>query len=148
MVFNKDFQYISGNVIDLKIIDYYQGNEKELPFYWFEIISKSTGRPIGKVSIRIGNNYHSYFNGNIGYEIDEEYKGHNYSYYACLMVLEIAKYHKMSRLHITCDFDNIASQKIIEKLDAVLLETVVPPTNFVYYYDGIPAKRIYLLQLS
>lgn len=148
MNFNSDFKYIFGEIVDLKIIDYYPGNDKELPFYWFDIIPKTVNKPVGKISIRIGSNYDSYYNGNIGYEVDEEYRGNNYSYYACKMVMEIAKYHNMKQINITCDFDNIASQKIIEKLGATLLEICVPPRDHIYYYEGMPAKRIYLLHLK
>ena len=121
---NRSFDFIAGDILSLKLIFFNEGDEVEIPYYWYEIFLNSTGNPIGKISIRIGHNYHSYFNGNIGYEIDEEYRGHNYSLIASKMVLEIAKYYNMSDLVLTCDEDNVASYKTIEKLGAKLIEII------------------------
>jgi predicted acetyltransferase len=46
--------------------------------------------------VRIGRNFHSHYDGNIGYEIDEPYRGNGYAYEACLLVIGIARCHKMA----------------------------------------------------
>jgi len=148
MNFNKNLFYISGNLLDLQLIETFEGNEDELPFYYYNIILKTTNQPIGKISIRIGNNFHSYYNGNIGYEIDEKFRGNNYSYKACLMVLEVAKYHKMKKLNLSCNHDNISSYKTIEKLGAKLLEETVPPKEYIYYRKNMPKQKIYELEIK
>ena len=70
-VFNKDLYRIEGDDIELRLINTYEGEDGALPFYWWDIVLKSNNTPVGKISFRIGHNYHSYYNGNIGYEIDE-----------------------------------------------------------------------------
>lgn len=146
-VFNREFFYIEGDTLALYLIDTYEGKGDELPFYWWEIVLKSSNTAVGKIGLRLGHNYHSYYNGNIGYEIDEAYRGHHFALSACQLVLPVARYHGMERLYLTCDFDNVASSKTIEKLGATLVEEVRPPKDWIYYYEGVPTHRIYVLHL-
>ena len=74
--------------------------------------------------MRIGNNFHSYYNGNIGYEIEEIFRGKNYALKACKLVLPIAKAHGMNELFLTCDENNIPSYKTIEKLGGEVVACV------------------------
>lgn len=147
-IFNKDFNFIDSEKISLKIIDTYFNKDGDLPFYYWDIVLKSINKSIGKISFRIGSNYHSYFNGNIGYEIDEEYRGHNYAALACKLLFDVARYHKMKSFFITCDVDNIASYKTIEKIGGKLVEIVLPPKDYIYYFEGILEHRIYLIELD
>lgn len=146
-IFNKDFFSIDGDEIKLQLIDTYKGSKGALPFYWWNIILKRNNTSIGKISFRIGNNYHSYYNGNIGYEIDEEYRGNNYALKACKLILPIANFYNINKINLSCDYDNIASYKIIEKLDAKFVEEVVPPRDYIFYYDGIKPHKIYELEI-
>ncbi len=147
-IFNKNFYYIEGEHIELRLIDTYDSEDGELPFYWWDIILKQNHIAIGKISFRIGHNYHSYYNGNIGYEIDEEYRGHQYALLACQLVLRVAQYHKMDRIYLTCDYDNVASFKTIEKLGAKFIEEVLPPKDWIFYYDEVPPHKIYELSVE
>lgn len=146
-IFNKDFFTISNDELELKLIDVYQANKGAIPFYWWNIYLKPHNVKIGSISFRIGHNYHSYYNGNIGYEIDKEYQGNNYSYKACKMLIDVAKYHKMDKVYLSCNYDNIASYKTIEKLGAKLIEEFLPPLDYIYYYDNIPPQKIYELNI-
>ncbi len=74
-IFREEFYNVEGDMLDLRLIDTVDGKEAELPFYWWSIILKASGQEVGKISLRLGHNYHSRFNGNIGYEIDDEYRG-------------------------------------------------------------------------
>ncbi len=147
-IFNKDFFIINGKIIKLELIDTYDGSDSELPFYWWNIVLNNNNIKVGKISFRIGNNYHSYYNGNIGYEVDKEYRGNHYALKACKLVLRVAKYYNMDKIYLTCDFDNIASSKTIEKLGAKYLEEVKPPKDYVFYYENMPKQKIYELKLS
>lgn len=147
-IFNKDFFTINGDSLKLKLIDTYNGNSQKLPFYWWNIVLNSNNTKVGKISFRIGNNYHSYYNGNIGYEVDEKYRGNHYALKACQLVLKVAKYYNMDKIYLTCDFNNIASSKTIEKLGAKYLEEVKPPKDYVFYYENMPKQKIYELKLS
>ncbi|MBO5462961.1 MAG: GNAT family N-acetyltransferase [Clostridia bacterium] len=144
--FLNDFDILSDGEITLRISQKYQGDDELLPFYYYDICVGDT--PIGKISIRIGNNYHSYYNGHIGYEIDKENRGNNYAYKACKLVLQVAKAHSMRELILTCDESNIASYKTIEKLGAELIEIVKPPKDYFAYREDMEKQRIYKLCLK
>ena len=143
--FMNSFDILSNDEVTLKISQKYKGDDELLPFYYYDIIIGDS--IVGKISIRIGNNYHSYYNGNIGYEIDKEYRGNNYSYKACKLVLQVAKTHGMDELILTCDESNIASYKTIEKLGAELVEIVKPPKDYFAYRENMEKQRIYKLHI-
>ena len=147
-LFNKEFYHVEGDNIELHLIDTYEGGKDELPFYWWNIVLKSNNVAVGKISFRIGHNYHSYYNGNIGYEVDEEYRGHYYALLACQLILKVAQYHKMEKIYLSCDYDNVASYKTIEKLGAKLIEEVLPPKDYIFYYDEIKIQRIYEMDIE
>ena len=147
-IFSKAFYNIIGERIELRLIDTYDGENGSLPFYWWDIVLESEDITVGKISFRIGHNYHSYFNGNIGYEVDKEHRGNHYSLQACQLLMPVAKYHGMDRIYLSCDCDNAASYKTIERLGANLIEEVEPPHDYIYYYEGMPKQRIYELSIT
>lgn len=147
-LFHESFFNIIGEHLELRLINTYEGKDGSLPFYWWDIVLKSDNIAIGKISFRIGHNYHSYYNGNIGYEIDETYRGNHYALLACQLVLQVAQYHNMDKIYLTCDYDNEASYKTIEKLGAKLIEEVRPPEDYIYYYEGIANHKIYELSID
>ena len=144
--FLSNIDAMSDGEIALRISQKYQGDDELLPFYYYDICVGDIA--VGKISVRIGNNYHSYYNGNIGYEIDKEYRGNNYAYNACKLVLQVAKAHGMNELILTCDESNIASYKTIEKLGADLIEIVKPPEDYFAYREDMEKQRIYKLCLE
>lgn len=147
-IFNRDFYHISNDEIELKLIDVYPSNKGAIPFYWWNIYLKNTNTKVGSISFRIGHNYHSYYNGNIGYEVDKEYQGNNYAYKACMLLFEVAKYHNMKKIYLSCSYDNIASYKTIEKLGGKLVEEITPPNDYIYYFEGMKPHRIYQINID
>lgn len=147
MEFNNEFDTIIGKRISLNITDKNQGSQDELPFYYYDIYLLNTTTQVGKISIRIGHNYHSYFNGNVGYEINEEFRGNHYALESVKLIIDVAKYHHMKHLILSCAEDNVASYKTIEKLDAQLIEVVIPPKEYIFYYEGIEPHRIYRMDI-
>ena len=87
---------------------------------------------VGRLVLRSGDEYSRYYDGHIGYTIDEEYRGHNYAYQACLLLKE---YVKEDTLIITCDPNNIASKKTIEKLGCEYIETKPVPASLKKYFS-------------
>lgn len=138
---------IKGDLLTLSCIKLEPGNAYEIPFYWYNIILNESKERIGKISIRIGHNYHSYFNGNIGYEIDEAYRGHHYAIEACKMILSVAKAHQMTYIYLCYDEENVASYKTIEQLGGRLVEIILPPKDYFGYYEGMSRSRIYQLDI-
>lgn len=143
--FSDRFDQIAREGMTLRIIEKSEGTAELLPFYYYDILVGES--PIGKISIRIGDNFHSYYNGHIGYEIDERAQGHGYARQACDLVLDVARFHGMSRLYLTCDEDNTASYRTIEKLGGSLLEICDVPKEYFAWFEGIKRHRIYQVNL-
>lgn len=118
-----------------------------LPYYIFGIYLKD--KFVGKIVLREGNIKQRYYDGHIGYSIDEEYRGHHYAYQACLLIKDIAKEKGFKELVFTCNPDNIASKKTIEKLQATYIETKpVPKEMQSDFKPGDKIKDIYILELE
>ncbi|MBP3520625.1 MAG: GNAT family N-acetyltransferase [Oscillospiraceae bacterium] len=143
--FDPRFDTLTDGEVTLWVMEKKEAGRVELPFYYYDICVR--GVPVGKISIRIGDNFHTYYNGHIGYEVDEPYRGHGYAGRAARMVLEVARHHGMKFLYITCDEDNLASARTIEGLGARLLEICEVPREYFAWYEGIPRHRIYRLEL-
>ncbi len=143
--FFNDFDYLTDGEIDLKISGKYFGDKEMLPFYYYDIFLKD--RFIGRISMRIGRDFNSYYNGNIGYEIEENFRGNNFAFKACKLVLLIAKAHGMKEIILTCDENNIPSYKTIEKLGGELIEITKPPKTYFAYRDNVKKQRIYKLNI-
>lgn len=141
--FTDKFDELQDDKVMLRVIEKNPGDDIMIPFYYYDIYEKQSQRQIGKISIRIGRNYHSYYNGNIGYEINEEARGHNYSYYASKLVLAVAAYHNMKDIYITCSKSNAASRNIIERLGADLVEIVDVPHDYFGYKSGMDKQCIF-----
>lgn len=54
----------------------------------------------------------------------------------------------MDKIYLSCDYDNAASYKTIERLGVKLVEEVAPPEDYIYYYEGMPKQRIYELKID
>ena len=146
-LFRKEFFFIDGDIVSLRLLETVEGDGDELPFYWWSIVENASGATVGKISLRLGHNCHSYWNGNVGYEVGEPYRGHHYAAIALKMTLPLARAHDMDHLIISCDEDNAASYKTIERCGGHLLEISYPPKDWIYYRPGLPLKRIYRIEL-
>lgn len=143
--FSDRFDVLDGGDLILRIREKAEGDGVLLPFYYYDIVAG--GLPVGKISIRIGDNFHSYYNGHIGYEVDPKFQGRGYARCACQLVLEVARAHGMTRLYLTCGEDNVPSYRTIERLGGRLLEICEVPRDYFAWYEGIPRHRIYQLDL-
>lgn len=118
-----------------------------LPAYYFAICDK-TGKQMGTCDLRIGHNHNTFYGGNIGYEIREPFRGHHYAGKACLLLLELAKKHRMTEVLITCSPDNHASRKTCEYAGADLLEIAeLPPDHPMRLEYGAVEKCRYRILL-
>lgn len=145
--FTDRFDTITGKGgITLRITEKHPGSEVLLPFYYYDIYAGGT--PVGKISIRIGDNAHSHWNGHVGYEIDPPYRGNHYSLEALKLVLPVAKHHGMNRILLTCAETNTASRKIIEAAGAILLEIAVPPETYFAWRPNMGKQCVYELQFQ
>ena len=90
-----------------------------------------------------GHNDKTYIGGNIGYGIDEPYRGHHYAAKACKLLFQQAKKHGLDYLIITCDPANVASYKTCEHAGGIFIETANIPEDNEMYAEGKRKVKIY-----
>lgn len=126
--FTDRFDRLTSGHMTLQITEKVPAGPDGLPFYFYDILTG--GQPVGKIGIRVGGNFHTYYNGNIGYEVDEPHRGHG-----------------MTALYLTCAEGNIASRRTIEHLGAEFLETCPVPREYFAWREGMERQRIYRLAI-
>ena len=117
-----------------------------VPAYYFDICLLD-GTKIGYCDLRIGHNTKTYIGGNIGYGIDEPYRGHHYAAKACALLFRQAKKHKMDHLIITCVPTNTASARTCELAGGIYVETADIPEDNEMYAEGKRQVTIYRFDL-
>lgn len=123
-----------------------QPEKRWLPAYYFEICLLD-GTPIGFCHLRIGHNDKTYIGGNIGYGVDEAYRGHRYAAKACCLAFKQARKHGMSHLFITCVAENAASARTCELAGGKLLEIADIPEDNEMYAEGKRQVKVYRFEI-
>ncbi len=123
-----------------------QPGKNWVPAYYFDICL-TDGTRIGECDLRIGHNDRLYIGGNIGYGIDEAYRGHRYAAQACEMVFRQTRKHGLEYVIITCDPSNAASARTCELAGGKYLETASVPENHDMYERGLRRVKIYRFDL-
>ena len=124
-----------------------QPEKRWLPAYYFDICLPD-GTKIGYCDLRIGHNDKTYIGGNIGYGIDEAYRGHHYAAEACALLFRLAQKHGMDYLIITCDPLNRASARTCELAGGQYIETAAIPEDNEMYAEGKRQAMIWRFDLS
>ena len=143
-----DTEFLKNDEICLKLTRTTDANpEKQwVPAYYFAICLPD-GTEIGQCDLRIGHNGKLFYGGNIGYGVDEAYRGHHYAGKACLLLFELAKRHGLEYLYITCDPANAASAKTCEWAGGTLEGTYDLPEDHDMYERGLRRVRVYRFAL-
>ena len=115
--------------------------KKWVPSYDFAICKD--GEKIGGINLRIGYTDGLYYGGQIGYGIDEKYRGKGYVVRACRLLLPVAHYHGMTKLLITNEHTNTASRRVCEKLGARLIRVARLPDWHDLYKRGQRFSNIF-----
>lgn len=131
--------------IFLKLIRTSEENKEKgyVPAYYFAVCLRGSGKEIGSCDLRIGYNENTYYGGNIGYRIEEPYRGNHYAAKACRLLFKLARKHDMDSLIITCNPENRASAKTCEYAGGILKETAKLPVTNEMYREGAREKCIY-----
>lgn len=139
-----DTAFLRNDEINLVLEKTVDGDDEKgwVPAYHFAICNHD-GIKMGVCDLRIGHNENLYYGGNIGYSVDEEYRGHHYAGKACLLLFELAKMHQLEYVIITCNPDNYASRKTCEYAGGELLEIVELPENNDMREKGETEKCIF-----
>jgi len=117
-----------------------------VPAYHFAICDPE-GTKMGVCDLRIGHNDKLYYGGNIGYRIEEAYRGNHYAGKACLLLFELAKKHGLDYLIITCNPNNYPSRKTCEYAGGKLLEIATLPEGNDMRTRGETEECIYRFEL-
>jgi len=110
-----------------------------VPCYHFRVSRHGDPRKVGEVRLRVASIEDQpslLTSGQLGYEINEDARGHGFAARACLLVGPIALSHGLDPLIITCDPRNVASVRTCEHLGATLVGTFDVPTDHPMYQKG------------
>lgn len=139
-----DTGFLEDGEIKLVLVKTAQEDQKKgyLPAYYFDICDKN-GQKMGICDLRVGHNANTHYSGNIGYQVEEAYRGRHYAGKACLLLFELAKRHQMDYLSITCNPDNYASRRTCEYAGGVLQGIISLPEWHEMYGAGALEKCHY-----
>src|SRR6266850_8583097 len=113
-----------------------------VPSYHFRIVTVG-GPDVGNINLRIGDTEHvRVCAGHTGFEIVERFRGHGYAFQACRALAPFVR-SMYDALIITCDPDNQASRRTIERLGARFMDEVAVPPDDPHYQRGSRRKRRY-----
>ncbi|PPD45306.1 MAG: GNAT family N-acetyltransferase [Methylobacter sp.] len=113
-----------------------------VPMYHFRILA-ADGSDVGHINFRVGDTGHvRVCAGHIGFEIREQFRGHGYSLQACRAIAPFVR-SVFDAVTITCDPDNQASRRTIERLGASFTDEVPVPEHDPHYQRGSRSKRRY-----
>jgi tagatose 1,6-diphosphate aldolase len=118
-----------------------------VPQYQFEMRRTGTTKRLGLVRLRIGSARRLRYPGQIGYEVDEAFRGHRYAARSCRLLLPLARAHGLRAVWLTVDPENIPSQRTCAILGANYVDTVRIPKNHEMYRHGARYRRRYRLAL-
>jgi len=113
-----------------------------VPAYQFDICLLD-GTPVGTCDLRVGYSSRLRIGGNIGYSVDEPYRGRHYAARACRQLLKLAARHGMEYVDITCNPDNVASARTCELAGGRLLGRADVPKDHDMYARGERQVLIY-----
>jgi tagatose 1,6-diphosphate aldolase len=113
-----------------------------VPAYHFRILTPD-GLDAGHINFRVGHTPHVLlYAGHIGFEIQELFRGHHYALQACQAIAPLVRL-VYPAVTITCDPDNHASRRTIERLGARFVDQVPVPPHDPHYLRGSREKLRY-----
>jgi predicted acetyltransferase len=113
-----------------------------VPAGHFRII-REDGTDVGHLNFRYGETEHVLVcAGHIGYEILPPFRGHRYAFQACCAIAPFVR-SVYASVTITCDPDNVASIRTIERLGASFRDEVSVPPHDPHFQRGSRSKRRY-----
>lgn len=113
-----------------------------VPYYHFRILTDQ-GTDAGHINFRVGDTDHvRMVAGHIGFEVVAASRGHGNAYQACCALAPFVR--SITReVIITCDPENVASRRTIERLGAEFMDEVDVPPHDPHYIRGSRSKRRY-----
>ena len=105
-------------------------NRGLVPQYEFDLRLTGSSIKVGHVHFRVGYTRKlNRFGGNLGYGVEEHYRGRRYAARACRSLFPLARRHGLRTLWITCSPDNAASRRTCELMGARYVDTIDAETE-------------------
>lgn len=144
----QDTTDLSNSEISLRLTRTCEANPAKswLPAYYFTIHT-ADGTEVGYCDLRIGYNDKVYIGGNIGYGVHKAYRGHHYSAKACALLFRQARKHGMDHLTISCQPENIASERNLQLAGGQFVEIADIPADNEMYAEGKRQVKVYFYSL-
>ncbi len=102
----------------------------------------------GTISLRVGDHERLVrYAGQVGFAVDPPFRGQHLAERATRLLLPLARVHGLDPLWITCNPDNIASIRTLERLGAMFVEQVDLPPDYDRYAAGERRKLRFRLTL-
>ncbi len=115
--------------------------------YHFGMFLDGVEEMVGDIDLRLGDdNEVRLYAGHIGYAVDPRFQGRQLASRSLRLLLPLARRHGFRELWITCDPDNIASQRTCERVGAVFHDIVEIPSRHQLYALGLRQKHRYRLR--
>lgn len=147
------YRFMTDNEIDLRLTSHLPVDlsEGRPTLYIYHIYRHRSREPMGHITFRLndkGCEEYIYYTGNIGYGVDEPFRGHGYARKACVIIKRLAQAFNMPALIITCNPDNLPSKRTCENLGARLDEIVDLPPHNIMYKMGERQKCIFVWEVD
>ena len=140
---------MKDDVLALEQIGFASHPVHKVPTLFFQMVRIDSGQRVGEINLRLGSNPHiERYAGHIGYTVDAEHRGHRYAARATRLLMPLARKHGLNPLWLTCDPENLASQRSCELAGAKLIEIVDVPESCIIHRSGHPRKCRYRLDLG
>ncbi len=108
-----------------------------VPAYEFEMRSRSGGTVMGNLRFCVGDpDTVLKYPCHVGYDVKPEFRGHRYASRSVRLILPFARAHRLTRLWVSCDPDNVASPKTCERAGAKLCGMSEVPKHHEMYAKG------------
>lgn len=119
-----------------------------VPVYTFNMLAFGE-KYAGFIRLRVGWNEHVIrYAGHVGYGVEPAYRGRHYAERACRLIAELARRHGMAALWITCQPDNLASRRTLERLGATCVGILDVPPEYPLASGAERRKLCFNLRLA
>jgi predicted acetyltransferase len=113
-----------------------------VPYFHFRIVVADRS-DVGHINFRVGDTEHvRVCAGHIGFEVAESFRGHGFALQACRAIAPFVRTVYVA-VTITCDTENLASRRTIERLGAEFVDEVAVPAHDPHYQRGSRTMRRY-----
>lgn len=135
--------------VSLELRRVFAAGETDWPVSWYSFAILFDGAPAGGLRLRVGDiELLRQWAGHVGCNVDPPFRGARVAERATRLLLPLAAAHKLNPVWLTCAPENIASRVTLERLGAVLVETVAVPAEYALFEPLATLKRRYRLDMA